>query len=197
MSELCGWTGTILRVNLTRGDVAKEDINEEWAREYVGGRGVGARYLYEEVDPEVDPFSPDNKLIFATGPLTGTNASCGARYMVVTKGPLTGAMTTSNSGGLWGPELKFAGYDMIVFEGRSEKPVYLWIFDDTVELRSADSLWGKGVFDTEDLIKHELCSPDCRIAAIGPAGENQVVGAGFALRVACHPQNRLLGDLLH
>ena len=174
MSELCGWTGTILRVNLTRGDVAKEDINEEWAREYVGGRGVGARYLYEEVDPEVDPFSPDNKLIFATGPLTGTNASCGARYMVVTKGPLTGAMTTSNSGGLWGPELKFAGYDMIVFEGRSEKPVYLWIFDDTVELRSADSLWGKGVFDTEDLIKHELCSPDCRIAAIGPAGENRV-----------------------
>ncbi|MFQ5992927.1 MAG: aldehyde ferredoxin oxidoreductase N-terminal domain-containing protein, partial [Nitrospiraceae bacterium] len=113
-----GWSGTLLRVDLTRGTIAKEPLNREWARDYVGGRGLGAKYLYEEMDPTVDPLGPDNKLIFATGPLTGTNASCGARYMVVTKGALTNAITTSNSGGHWGPELKFAGYDMVILEGR-------------------------------------------------------------------------------
>jgi aldehyde:ferredoxin oxidoreductase len=179
MSELCGWTGTLLRVDLGRQSITKEPLNEEWARQYVGGRGVAARYLYEEVDARVDPLSPENELIFATGPLTGTNASCGARYMVVTKGPLTGAMTTSNSGGKWAPELKFAGYDMIIFEGRSERPVYLWIFDDRVELRPADHLWGKGVFDTEDALKAETGLPDCCVAAIGPAGENQVLFAAI------------------
>ena len=140
MAGLCGWTGTVLRVDLSSGEITKEPLNEEWARSYVGGRGVAARYLSEEVDPQVDPLSAANKLIFATGPLTGTNASCGARYMVVTKGPLTGAITTSNSGGKWGPELKFAGYDMIIIEGESKKPVYLWIMDDEVELRSAEHL---------------------------------------------------------
>ncbi len=127
-----GWTGTLLRVDLTNERITKEAINEEWARDYAGGRGIAARYLYQEVDAEVDPLSPENSLIFATGPLTGTNASCGARYMVVTKGPLTGAMTTSNSGGLWAPELKFAGYDMIIFDGKAPRPVYLWILDDEV-----------------------------------------------------------------
>ena len=181
MSEgrLGGWTGKLLRVDLTRQAIAVEDLNEQWARQYVGGRGVGARYLYDEVDPQVEPLAPENKLIFATGPLTGTNASCGARYMVVTKGPLTGAITTSNSGGKWGPELKFAGYDMIIFEGRSERPVYLWIFDDQVELRSAEHLWGKGVFETEDTLKTETGLLDCSIAAIGPAGENRVLFAAI------------------
>ena len=174
MSELGGWTGTVLRVDLTRGEIAKEPLREDWAREYVGGRGLAARHLYEEVDPTVDPFAPENTLIFATGPLTGTNASCGARYMVVTKGPLTGAMTTSNSGGRWGPELKFAGYDMILLEGESPEPVWLWILDDRVELRPATHLWGKGVFETEDLIRSETGLPDCSITAIGPAGENRV-----------------------
>jgi aldehyde:ferredoxin oxidoreductase len=178
-SGLGGWTGKLLRVDLTHQRIAVEDLNEQWAREYVGGRGVGARYLYDEVDPQVDPLARENKLIFATGPLTGTNASCGARYMVVTKGPLTGAITTSNSGGKWGPELKFAGYDMIIFEGRSERPVYLWIFDDQVELRSAEHLWGKGVFETEDTLKAETGLPDCAIAAIGPAGENRVLFAAI------------------
>jgi len=181
MSEgrLGGWTGKLLRVDLTRQAIAVEDLNEAWARAYVGGRGVAARYLHAEVDPQVDPLAPENKLIFATGPLTGTNASCGARYMVVTKGPLTGAITTSNSGGRWGPELKFAGYDMIIFEGRSERPVYLWIFDDQVELRPAGHLWGKGVFETEDTLRAETGLPDCAIAAIGPAGENRVLFAAI------------------
>ncbi|MCH2171418.1 aldehyde ferredoxin oxidoreductase family protein [Myxococcota bacterium] len=169
-----GFTGTILRVDLTRGSVEKEAIREDWAREFVGGRGIAVRYLHEEVDPQVDPLSPDNKLIFATGPLTGTNASCGARYMVITKGPLTGAVTTSNSGGRFAPELKFAGYDMILFEGRSERPVYLWIQDEIAELRDASHLWGKGVFETEDTIRRESGLPDCAVSAIGPAGENLV-----------------------
>jgi aldehyde:ferredoxin oxidoreductase len=169
-----GWTGTILRINLTRGSIKKEPLRQDWAQEYVGGRGLGARYLWEEVDPGLDPFSPRNKLLFVTGPLTGTNASCGARYMVVTKGPLTGAMTTSNSGGHWGPELKCAGYDMIIVEGRAKRPSYIWIHNSEVEIRSAEHLWGRGVWETEESIRKESGVPDSIVASIGPAGENLV-----------------------
>lgn len=169
-----GWTGTVLRVNLTTKQVTKESLREDWARDYVGGRGLGARYLLAEVDPQVDPFSPENKLIFATGPLTGTNASCGARYMVVTKGPLTNAITTSNSGGHWGPELKAAGYDMVILEGRAATPCYLWIYDDQIEIRDAGHLWGKTVWETEEDLRKELGVPDAIIASIGPAGEKLV-----------------------
>jgi len=169
-----GWTGQLLRVNLSSGEISKEAVNMEWARDYIGGRGLATKYLYEEVDPTTDPLGPGNKLIFAPGPLTGTSASCGARYMVLCKSPLTGAIACSNSGGYWGPELKFAGYDMIIFEGKAEKPVYLWIYNDAVELRDASHLWGKGVWDTEDAIRAEVAEPDCRIAGIGPAGENLV-----------------------
>ncbi len=169
-----GWTGTVLRVDLSSGEIQRESLPAEWARDYVGGRGVGARYLWEEVDPQVDALAPENRLIFATGPLTGTNASCGARYMVITKGPLTGCITTSNSGGHWGPELKFAGYDLLILQGRAERPVWLWILDDQVELRSAEHLWGKGVFETEDLLRREVGIADCSVASIGPGGENLV-----------------------
>ncbi|MFQ5846283.1 MAG: aldehyde ferredoxin oxidoreductase family protein [Candidatus Methylomirabilales bacterium] len=169
-----GWSGTILRVDLTHGIITKEPLNRQWARDYVGGRGLGAKYLYAEMDPTVDPLGPDNTLIFATGPLTGTNASCGARYMVVTKGALTNTITTSNSGGHWGPELKFAGYDMVILEGRAARPSYLWIYDDQVEIRPADHLQGKTVWDTEDLIRQELGIPDAIVACIGPAGEKLV-----------------------
>lgn len=169
-----GWTGTVLRVNLTTKQVTKEPLREDWARDYVGGRGLGARYLFAEVAPRVEPFSPENKLIFASGPLTGTNASCGARYMVVTKGPLTNAITTSNSGGHWGPELKAAGYDMIILEGRAATPCYLWIYDDQVEIRDAGHLWGKTVWETEEDLRKELAVPDAIIASIGPAGEKLV-----------------------
>ncbi|HKA56948.1 MAG TPA: aldehyde ferredoxin oxidoreductase family protein [Candidatus Binatia bacterium] len=169
-----GWTGTVLRVNLTTKQVTKEPLREDWARDFVGGRGLGARYLSEEVNPQVDPFSPENKLIFATGPLTGTNASCGSRYMVVTKGPLTNAITTSNSGGHWGPEVKAAGYDMIILEGRAATPCYLWIYNDQVEIRDAGHLWGKTVWETEEDLRKELGVPDAIIASIGPAGEKLV-----------------------
>ncbi len=169
-----GWTGTVLRVNLTTKQVTKEPLREDWARDYVGGRGLGARYLFAEIDPKVEPFSPENKLIFASGPLTGTNASCGSRYMVVTKGPLTNAITTSNSGGHWGPELKAAGYDMIILEGRAATPCYLWIYNDQVEIRDAGHLWGKTVWETEEDLRKELAVPDAITASIGPAGEKLV-----------------------
>ena len=171
---LHGWTGRILRVNLTNRRCAVESVREDWAKAFVGGRGLGAKYFSEEVDPRVDPLSPANSLIFATGPLTGTSVSCGARYMVITKAALNGTMTTSNSGGHWGPELKFAGYDMIIVEGKADRPVYLWIFDDHVEIRDAKNLWGKSTWDTEDLIREETGVPDAKIASIGQAGENLV-----------------------
>ncbi|MBI3756900.1 MAG: aldehyde ferredoxin oxidoreductase family protein [Deltaproteobacteria bacterium] len=169
-----GWTGTVLRINLTTRQISKEPLREEWAHDYIGGRGLGARYLFSEVDPTIDPFSPDNKMMVVTGPLTGTNASCGSRYMVVTKGPLTNAITTSNSGGSWGPELKAAGYDMLILEGRASSPCYLWIYNDQVELRDASHLWGKTVWETEEHLKTEVGVPDAIIASIGPAGEKLV-----------------------
>lgn len=169
-----GWTGTVLRIDLTERTITKEPLNEEWAREYVGGRGLGARYLTEEMDPTVEALDPENKMLFVTGPLTGTNASCGSRYMVVTKGPLTNAITTSNSGGYWGPELKFAGYDMLILEGKASSPCYLWIYNDAVEIRDAEHLWGKTVWETEEELHTELGVPDSIIASIGPAGENLV-----------------------
>ncbi len=171
---MAGWTGKLLRVDLTSGESKVEPIPQQWLHEYVGGRGLADRYLYEEMDPRTDALSPENKLIFATGPLTGTSLPCGARYMVVTKGPLTGAITTSNSGGHWGPELKFAGYDLIILEGRSEKPSYLYIYDDVVELRDASNYWGRGVGETEDGLREETGLPNLRVASIGQAGENLV-----------------------
>jgi aldehyde:ferredoxin oxidoreductase len=173
-----GWTGTILRVNLTAGDISKESTNLEAARKFIGARGLGTKMLYDEMDPKVDPLSPENKLIFAPGPLTGTFAPSVGRYNVVTKGPLTGAIAASNSGGSFGPELKFAGYDMLIVEGKAKKPVYLWINDDQVEIRDASKIWGKEVPDTTDMIRAET-DEDAKVACIGPAGEKQVLFASI------------------
>ena len=169
-----GWTGKLLRVDLTTGTHRIEAIPEEWLRDYLGGRGLADRYAYAELDPSVDPLAPENILMFATGPLTGTPVPCGARYMVVTKGALTNAITTSNSGGHWGPELKFAGYDLLILEGRAPRPSYLYIYDDHVEVRSAEAYWGKGVFETEDQLRKDLAIPQLRVACIGPGGEKLV-----------------------
>ncbi|MBC7941752.1 MAG: aldehyde ferredoxin oxidoreductase family protein, partial [Chitinophagaceae bacterium] len=143
----------------------------------LGSRGLGSKYLVSEVDPKVDPLSPENKIIWATGPLTGTMASTGGRYTVITKSPLTGAIACSNSGGYWGAELKMAGWDMVIFEGKSPTPVYLYINDDTAELRDAAHLWGKSVWETEPLIKKSLQDPLTRVSCIGKAGENGVLYA--------------------
>ena len=169
------WNRKILRVDLTAGTCTPEPLNMKWADEYLGSRGLGTKYLCEEIDPKVDPLSPENKLIMATGPLTGTMASTGGRYTVITKGPLTGAIACSNSGGFFGAELKFAGWDMIIFEGRSPKPVYLYVENDEAELRDAAHLWGKTTWQTEEAIKAGLQDPLVRVSSIGRSGENQVL----------------------
>ena len=173
------WAGKILRVNLTAGTVTPEPLNMEWAHAYLGSRGLGSKYLINEIDPKVDPLSPENKLIWATGPLTGTMASTGGRYTVITKGPLTGAIACSNSGGYWGAELKMAGWDMVIVEGKSPTPVYLYINDDVAELRDASSLWGQSVWKTEEALKTSLQDPLTRVSCIGPAGENGVLYAAI------------------
>lgn len=172
-----GWTRKILRVNLTAGTCKAEDLNMQWAMDYLGSRGLASKYLVEEIDPKVDPLAPENKLIMATGPLTGTTASTGGRYTVVTKGPLTGAIACSNSGGYFGAEMKFAGWDMVIFEGKSPKPVYLMIENEKAELRDASHLWGTSTWHTEEQIKKENQDPQIRISSIGKAGENGVMYA--------------------
>ncbi len=171
-----GFTGKLLRVNLTDKTIKKENLNIKDAREYLGSRGLGTKIMMDEVDPKVDALSPENKLIFMTGPLTGTFAASAGRYEVVAKAPLTGTIGASNSGGHFGPELKYAGYDGIIFEGKSKEPVYLYIKDDVVELRDASHLWGKDVFETTDTLLGEV-GDDARVACIGPGGEKQVLFA--------------------
>ena len=168
-----GWIGKILRVDLTSGTTSIEKLNETWAKDYIGNRGLGTRYFIEEVSPKVDPLSPDNKLIFATGPTTGTLGPSTGRYEVVTKGPLNGTIAGSNSGGLFGPELKYAGFDMIIFEGASDKPVYLYVEDGNAEIRDASHLWGKLTSETTDMLVAET-APTAKVACIGPAGEKLV-----------------------
>ena len=172
-----GWNKKLLRVDLTNGTCKSEPLNMQWAQEYLGQRGLATKYFVEEVDPKVDPLSPANKLIMATGPLTGTVASTGGRYSVITKGALTGAIACSNSGGYFGSELKFAGWDMIIFEGKSATPVYLSIEDDKAELKDAAHLWGKTVFQTEEIIKKSHQDPQIRVSSIGRSGENGVLYA--------------------
>ncbi len=166
-----GWHNKILRVNLTAGTCESEPLNMEWANRYLGQRGLATKYLSEEIDPRVDPLSADNKIIFATGPLTGTMASTGGRYSVITKGPLTGCIACSNSGGYWGAELKFAGWDMIIIEGRADTPVYLHIENDKAELLSAAEIWGKSTWDTEPYLKAKHQNPQMRVTSIGVASE--------------------------
>lgn len=165
------WTKKVMRVNLTRGEVTEEPLNMEWAQQYLGQRGLATKYFVEEVDPKCDPLSPENKFIMVTGPLTGTSASTGGRYSVVTKGPLTGAIACSNSGGYLGNELKNAGWDMVIIEGKSEKPVYLYIENDTAKLLPADDIWGQSVWATDAWLHKKHQDPLLRIAAIGRAAE--------------------------
>ncbi len=172
-----GWQKKVLRVNLTSGTCEAEPLNMQWANDYLGQRGLGTKYLIEEIDPKVDPLSAENKLIFATGPLTGTAASTGGRYSVITKGALTGAIACSNSGGYFGAELKFAGWDMIIFEGKSDKPVYLNINNDEAELVPAEDLWGKSVWETDAILHQRYQDPQLRVSAIGKAGEEGILFA--------------------
>ena len=171
------WTGKILRIDLSAGTCTSEPLNMQWANDYMGQRGLATKYLVEETDPTVDPFSPDNKMIFATGPLTGTIAPTSGRWSVVCKGPLTGAIACSNSGGFFGAELKNAGWDMVIFEGKSASPVYLDMTNDQAELKDASDLWGKSVWETETALRERRGDPDVRVASIGLAGESGVLYA--------------------
>ncbi len=172
-----GWNRKVLRVNLTAGTCTPEPLNMAWANDYLGSRGLASKYLVSEIDPKVDPLSHNNKMIMSTGPLTGTMASTGGRYTVVTKGALTNAIACSNSGGFFGAEMKIAGWDMIIFEGKSPKPVYLYVENDKAELRDAAHLWGKTCWQTEEMIKTSHQDPLIRVSSIGGAGENQVLFA--------------------
>ncbi|MDP3880047.1 MAG: aldehyde ferredoxin oxidoreductase N-terminal domain-containing protein [Dehalococcoidales bacterium] len=172
MTEWYGWAGTILNVDLTSMKVYIEELSPEFARNYIGGCGFGARILYDEVDPEVDPLSPENVVIIGNGVLSGTITPGTSRYNVISKSPLTGIYVRSSGGGFFGPELKLAGYDLIVIRGKAEKPVYLWINDDHVEIRDASHLWGKDTWTTQQTIRAELNNPDIQTLKIGPAGEN-------------------------
>jgi aldehyde:ferredoxin oxidoreductase len=167
-----GWTGQILRVDLSKRRVEKQALDPKLARAYIGGRGLGTKILYDEMDPRVDPLSPQNKLLLGTGPLTGTNAPTGGRYMVITKSPLTGAIACSNSGGYFGAELKFCGYDFLVVEGQASEPVYLWLDNDRVEIRPAEKVWGQNTHETDDRLRDET-HPEAKISCIGPAGEKR------------------------
>lgn len=171
------WTGNVLRVNLTAGTCTSEPLNKAWTRQYLGQRGLATKYLSEEIDPTCDALGPDNKMIMTTGPLTGTMASTAGRYSVVTKSPLTGCVACSNSGGHFGNEMKNAGWDMIIFEGQSPTPVYLYVENEKAELRDASGYWGKSVWDTDAGLKTAHQDPLLRIAAIGVAGEKGVLYA--------------------
>ena len=173
-----GWMGKILRVDLTTGEIKDELLDPQVAKDYIGGRGIGIYYLNKEMDPACDPLSPENLMVMMTGPLTGTGAPTGARYMVMTKSPLTGAVTCSNSGGMMPRDMKRAGYDGIIFKGKSEKPVFLFVDNGKAVLKDADHLWGKSVPETTDLLLAQT-DPKARVACIGPAGENQVLFAGI------------------
>jgi len=172
-----GWKGQLLRVDLAAGTVKKEAIDEGDLHKYVGGRGLGSKYLIDETDPSIDPLSHENKLIFMTGPLTGTAAASAGRYEVIAKAPLTGTIGASNSGGYFGPEIKYAGYDGIIFENASKKPVYFYINDGVAEIRDASGLWGKTVYEATDML-HKECGESFKVACVGPAAENGCLFAG-------------------
>ena len=167
-----GYTGKILNVNLSTRTLTVEDLAEEDARLFLGTYGLGARLLYSRMKPGTDPLGPDSILGFVTGPLTGTGAMFGGRFSVVCKSPVNGGWNDANCGGRFGPELKKAGFDVVLISGVADHPVYLWIKDGQAEIRDAGHLWGRECTETEDLLAHELGDPKVSTAVIGPPGEN-------------------------
>ena len=168
-----GYTGKVLRINLTKKEFAAEPLREDVVAKYLGGGGVGIKYMLDETPAGCDPLGPENTLYFSVGPLCGTDAPCASRVMVVAKSPLTGAVAKSSGGGYFPAEVKFAGYDMLIVEGKAEKPTFLWIRDGKVSFRDASHLWGLNTIDCQQNIKDNLGDQNIRIACIGQAGENQ------------------------
>ncbi|HSH36642.1 aldehyde ferredoxin oxidoreductase family protein, partial [Schnuerera sp.] len=166
---MSGYMGKILRVNLTNRTVKVEPLDLKVAQKYLGSRGLGVKIMLDEVPANVDPFSEENKIIIATGALTGAPVPTSGRYMIISKSPLTGTIAIANSGGYWGPKFKATGHDAIIFEGKADKPVYLYIEDDKIEIRDASHIWGKTVSEATEIIKEDY--EGVNILSIGPAGE--------------------------
>jgi aldehyde:ferredoxin oxidoreductase len=164
-----GYTGKILRIDLSTTKVTEENLHEKDAETFIGGKGLGAKLFFDNFDPTVDPFSPDNPLILCTGPLTGTTAPTGGRWCIVTKSPLTSLFLDSQVGGYFGAEIKRSGYDFIIIQGKADNPTYIVIQDSDVKIKDAHHLWGKNTTATEEALKDEG-----RILSIGVAGENLV-----------------------
>ncbi|QGP93110.1 Aldehyde ferredoxin oxidoreductase, domains 2 & 3 [Neomoorella glycerini] len=166
--------GTLLRINLTLEQAREEEINPDVLEQFVGGKGLGAWYLFNEIPTGCDPLGEENKLFMAPGVLSGTPAPGASKYFVVTKSPLTGIFLDTNSGGHFGPELKATGHDLVIIEGRASRPTWIYIENDKVSFIAAEDLWGKGIYETETIIRERLKDPRVRCASIGPAGENLV-----------------------
>jgi aldehyde:ferredoxin oxidoreductase len=184
-----GWTGNRLTVNLTSGKISKEPLPRNLALNFIGGRGTNSRMLYDLINPGTDPLGPENVLLFGVGPLTGTLVPGSGRYTITALSPSTvvgddkPCFGDSNSGGFFGPELKFAGYDQVIITGKSEKMVYLWIDDDSPVIQDAAHMKGKDTWETDRIIREEVGDPDVQTTSIGPAGENLcrnacIVGGG-------------------
>lgn len=163
------YVNKILQVDLTKETTSVREFPKE-LKQYIGGRGLGVKLVYDN-GANIDPLSPENIMVFATGPLTGTRAPESGRYCVVSKSPATGTVFDSNSGGTWGPELKFAGFDVVVIKGKAKNPVYLWINDGSAEIKSASEVWGKDVFETTDTLVEEVGDKKAKVACIGLGGE--------------------------
>ncbi len=176
-----GYAGHYLEVDLSRGKTHRREMEQEWALYYLGGTGVAARILWDRTGPSTDPLSPENVLVVGTGPLTGVLFSPAGRCMFASKSPLTGIWGESHVGGFFGPEMKYAGFDMVVFTGRSSRPVYLFLRDGEAELRDASRLWGRETDVTIQMIREEHRDPEVQTAVIGPAGEHQVLFASITV----------------
>ncbi len=178
MHRILGYAGKILRINLTDKKVHVTETEKNLIKEFVGGRGFNSKRLFDEVPPSVDPLSPQNKVMFATGPIVGTAFPLGARFNVSAKSPLTGILGDSNAGGHFAAEMKFAGYDQIIIEGKSKKLCYISVNNDDVQIESAENLAGKDVYETTETLRKDLGDEKVRVAAVGPAAENLVKYAG-------------------
>ncbi|MCK4661457.1 MAG: aldehyde ferredoxin oxidoreductase family protein [Bacteroidales bacterium] len=173
-----GYHNKLLRINLNEHSTNIETIPEEILLNYIGGRGLGSKFLFDEVPAKTDPLGKDNKLLFVTGPMHGSNAPTSSRFSVVSKSPLTGAITSTNSGGHFGVDLKNTGFDVVIFEGISENPCYVFINGQNVEIRDAKKLWGKNTHETTDMLLSEI-DAKAGVACIGPSGEKCVLIASI------------------
>ena len=173
-----GYWNKILRVDLSQGTVKDDAVDEVVCKKFIGGAGLGSKLLYDEVNPGIRALSPENEIVFSTGPFQSTKLPGSAKWCVVSKSPLTGTYADSHCGANWGVEFKSTGYDALIVQGKADKPVYIWVHDDEAEIRDATDFWGLDTYETVDALKKDVNEPRASVATIGPAGERLV-------RIAC------------